>query len=142
MPKKGKLKGFEELSPERVGTDLFGHLHRGDKVALTSRIQNLQTQEYVDALSARGLQVRLVTNQTGVEDFCFLASAKKELAGMTRSTYVGWAGILGNASKVWSYSIDSEDTRNALGQNGTFLHHSWKNPLLRNRIEFVSFTQT
>lgn len=141
MPTRGKRKGFEELSPERTGSDLFGHLHRGEKVALTSRLQNPQTQEYVDALNSRGLQVKLIANQTGVEDFCFLASAQKEFAGMAISTYATWAAVLGNATKVWLYSIDSNYTRNAMGKNHTFFRHSWNNPSLKDRIEFVTFSE-
>jgi hypothetical protein len=36
MPKVGKLKGFEELSPNKTVYELFAHLHPGDKVAITT----------------------------------------------------------------------------------------------------------
>jgi hypothetical protein len=141
MPRKGKQKGFEELNPNQTALELFGHLKRGDGVAMTSRVNNQAAQAYVQAFQARGLSVRMVTNQTGVQDFCFLAKAQKELAGMARSTFLVWAAILGNATTNWLYSIDSQNTRKALGEEA-LVGHDWrtKGGDLQRRIRFVHFT--
>jgi hypothetical protein len=137
LPRKGKQKGYEELSPNQTAFELFGHLQPGEKIAMTSRWNNPAAQAYLETLKERGLTVRMITNQTGVQDFCFLANAKKELAGMARSTFLEWAAILGNASVSWLYSIDSEDTRKALGDQA-LMDHQWTNPELK-RLRFASF---
>jgi hypothetical protein len=91
---------------------LFGHLQVGDKIAMTTRWHNPLSQAYVDALMARGLNVRIVTNQTGVQDFCFLQSAQKELVGVAKSTYVRWAAYLGNATRARLYAVVHDKNKN------------------------------
>lgn len=111
MPKRVVTLGFEELSPKKISEDLLGNLTAGDSVAITSRFTNEAVDTIVNALLARNIQVRVVTNQTAEEDFCFLMMAKKELVGIAKSTYVQWAGILGDADLVRMYIVDSPVTR-------------------------------
>jgi hypothetical protein len=111
MPKRGVSLGFEELSPLKISEDLLGNLTAGDKVAITSRFVNDAVDEIVHSLRSRDVQVRVITNQSAEEDFCFLKMAKKELVGIAKSTYVRWAGILGDADLVRLYIVDSPVTR-------------------------------
>lgn len=79
--------GYEELSPQRMAQELLGHVPAGSKVAIASRGE-AYVDLYVKALRERGLQVRTTpANHSGVEDFCFLLQAKRELVGTMRSTY-------------------------------------------------------
>ncbi len=134
MPKQGVKLGFEELSPRKISDDLLGNLTAGDKVAITSRFVNEAVDEIVNALRARDIQVRVVTDQSTEEDFCFLKTAKKELVGIAKSTYVRWAGILGDAEFVRLYMVDSPVTR-AKGQTIQRLINLTNNPDL-SRIRF------
>jgi hypothetical protein len=134
MPRKGRLKGYEELSPNQTAHQLFGHLGRGDKVAITTRFDTSAAGPYVEALERRGIQVRVVTNQTDTQDFCFLMQAQKEMVGLTRSTFFLWAGFLGNCSRVRAYSVDSPDRRQAVPN--VFDHYNWTNPELQSRVFF------
>ena len=131
MPKRGVALGFEELSPRKISEELLRDLTAGDKVAITSRFVNKAVEDIVDSLSARGIKVRVVNGQSPEEDFCFLLKAEKELVGFAKSSYVRWAGILGNAALVRMYSVDSPATRR-ISQNLT-IHYV--NPLL-SRIHF------
>ena len=79
---------------------------RGDKVAIISRFPLEQAQEYVHALTERGLKVRFIQNQTGIQDFCFLMHTQKEMVGISISTYFKWAALLSNASRIVAYSLD------------------------------------
>ena len=106
MPKHAIRKGFVDLEPAQVATDLFGHLHPGDKVAIITRFAK-HAQLHKHALEARGLQVRVIEGQNGVEDFCFMMSAKKEIIGAALSTYLQWGAILSNATRVVAYSVTS-----------------------------------
>jgi len=63
-------------------------------VAITTRIENKLVTDVVKALEGRGIKARVITRQSGVEDFCFLLKAKKELAGMARSTYAQFATMI------------------------------------------------
>jgi hypothetical protein len=138
MPRKGKKKGYEELSPNQTAHELFRHLSPGSKVAITSRQHNPAAQAYVDVLQERGLKVRIIADQSSVQDFCFLASSQKELGGSAMSTFLVWAAILGNATVNWLYSIDSDDTRRARGDEA-LIDYGWSNPQLQRRIRFVHF---
>lgn len=81
-----KSRGFEELDPVRVAKKLMGHLQPGQKVAITTRFADEPLiQEYIHELERRKLRVRLVVNQTGVQDFCFLLRAQQELMGVAKS---------------------------------------------------------
>jgi hypothetical protein len=140
MPRKGIKFGFEELGPNQTANDLFRNLQAGDKVAITSRFsEHPSLQPYVDAFQSRGVQVRVIANQTAVEDFCFLMHAKKELVGNAVSTFSIWAGFLGNASKVRLYSIDSEWTRAGLFADRVFKYYNWTHPKLRDKVFFELF---
>jgi hypothetical protein len=168
MPRKGKQKGYEELSPNQTVSQLFGHLPPGSKIAMTSRIvDHPMTQAYVDAFERRGFQWRILSsNQTGVQDFCFLQSSQRDLAGMARSTFVRWAAILGTSTRssssgsgsgsssshhqqyhdshiqrtTWLYSIDSNDTRNALGDQALVDYNWTYHPELQSKIRFVHYS--
>jgi hypothetical protein len=108
MPRRGKIGGFAELGPEQTANDLFGHLKTGDKVAIVSRFSKEHAQSHIDALERRGLQVRYVTGQTGVQDFCFLMSTQKEMIGPLISTYFAWASFLSNSTRIVAYSLGSK----------------------------------
>jgi hypothetical protein len=134
MPKRGIALGFEELSPRKISEELLRNLTTGDKVAITSRFINTAVEDIVNLLSARGIQVRVVNGQSSEEDFCFLLKAEKELVGFAKSSYVRWAGILGNASIVRMYSVESPATRR-ISQNLTI---RYTNPLL-SRIHYERY---
>lgn len=132
------LAGFEELSPNQTAHGLFRNLHPGDKVAITSRYNDHPSvQPYVDALIDRGIRVRVITGQTGVEDFCFLMHAQKELVGIAESTYATWAAHLGNAKRARFYSMDSQSRRRSpVFSERVFFHYNWTNPILKKKEYF------
>lgn len=130
MPKKWNSYGFHEADPMQAANDLFGHLHEGDKIAIVTRFGGTSAQSYVDAFEARGLKVRVVDGQDGPADFCFLMSAKKEVVGMFLSTYLMWAGYLGNATRVIAYSMAS--SKHALGKPT----HNATSPGLKGKFDF------
>lgn len=134
MPRAGKGLGFEELGPTQTARDLFGHLNPGDKVAILSRFSQESSQPYIDALVQRGLQVRFITGQSGVQDFCFLMSAQKEMIGIAISTYFVWASYLSNCTRVVAYSLDTPERQQ---QDRPFLSYDFTNPGLQSRIHFV-----
>ena len=87
MPRRGKRKGYEELNPNQTVDELFGHLPSGSKIAMTTRSYSSGqndpiVHEYTEAFERRGFQWRIISNQSGVQDFCFLMSTKYELAGI------------------------------------------------------------
>ena len=157
-------RGFEELSPYQTAHELFGHLQAGDRIAMTTRWHNPLSQAYVDAMTARGLVVRVVTNQTGVQDFCFLTSAQKELVGVAKSTYVRWAAYLGNATRARLYAVVHNHDNHSTGDknsssattNETFSsttdvmdhmtrrqwNYSWTHPELRSRLRLELYETT
>jgi len=135
MPRVGKRLGFEELSPNKTASELFSHLQAGDKVAITSRMPE-SVGEYVAALEARGLVVRVIKEQSQGADFCFLLKAQKELIAPARSTFSSWAGMLGDAKKVTLYSVDSPHTRKS---GDPFVNYNYTNEKLRSRISFQLF---
>lgn len=109
---KADKKGFkEELSANKTANELFAHLKPGERVAITTRFEDATARSYVDALERRGLKVRVISGQTGPEDFCFLMSAKKELVGSPISKFFMWAALLGDAKRVRSYAVDSPARR-------------------------------
>lgn len=79
----------------------------GEKVAITTRFGGTHVKPYIQALERRGLQARVVEGQSGVQDFCFLLSAQKELVGTRKSTFVQWAAWLGGAKQVELYEPES-----------------------------------
>lgn len=129
MPRVGKRKGYEELSPNKIAWELFGHLNPSDKIAVATRFGGDNVAPYVSALEERGLQVRVIQNQTGTEDFCFLMSARKELVGSLLSTYVDWAAYLGDTKRVNLYRVLSPNTRAR-----SFPLFNWTHPKLKDRV--------
>ena len=128
--------GFEELSPHKVAHEVFAKLQSGDKVAITTRIANSVAQGYVDALKERGIHARLVTGQTGVQDFCFLLHAQKELVGHARSTYVGWAALLGTRAPARFYLVDNFGIRQRHPNFQERFTYNWTTPELQRRVRF------
>lgn len=106
LPGRATKLGFQELGPKQTAQELFGHLAPGDKVAIVSRFPQEHAQKYVHALTERGLKVRFIQNQTGIQDFCFLRHTQKEMVGISISTYFKWAALLSNASRIVAYSLD------------------------------------
>lgn len=122
-----RKKGFEELSPNKTANELFRHLRKGDKVAITTRFGGKHVEPYVSALEERGLQVRVIHGQSAVEDLCFLMSAKKELVGTIKSSYVRWAAMLGDMERVELY--DMQDPKRK-----TLSHPNFTDPRLKRRF--------
>lgn len=134
MPKyKGTL---EEATPNQTAFELFGHLKAGDRVAITSRFNNEHVQLYVDALRARKIDVRVIQGQSGIQDFCFLTKARKELIGNFQSTFVFWAAILGDARKVLLYTLDSPSLKERFGMTRKDrFEYQWNSESLRDRVK-------
>jgi hypothetical protein len=135
---------FQESSPNQTASQLFGHLQPGEKVAITSRYLNDLTLDYVRALEQRGLQGRVISNnQTGLEDFCFLKRAQKEMVGSSMSTFARWAAILGNAQRVQLYVTDApgmwmKKKRKFSKPISSILlddNFTWTNPKVLSRIQ-------
>jgi len=134
LSEKGRPRTkLSELDPHQTADELFGHLHEGDKIAIISRFNEEEAKPYIDALTAdpRGLRVRFLSGQSGTEDFCFLASAQKEMVGSIYSTYLFWAGALSNATRVLGYAVDSFAFR-----VNRKAHYNFTHPLLSSRMEF------
>jgi hypothetical protein len=125
--------GFTELGPQQTAEELFGGLSRGDKVAMLSRFKTGDVQQYVQALEDRGTQVRLISGQTPVQDFCFLKNAKKEVVGSEISTFFVWAAYLGR-SKVRSYFVQSNEKA---GRTGGY---EWQDPVLKERYTYQFYS--
>jgi hypothetical protein len=94
MPNAYNNLGFRELNPYQTSTELLGHLKAGDKVAIVSRFDEHSLANFTGALIDRGLHVRFISGLSGVQGFCFLKSASKELVGGNRSTYFLMASML------------------------------------------------
>ncbi len=137
MPRRGKQKGYEEIPPNQ-SVELFSSTPT-KKVAIATRIYNEKAQAYFEVLSKEGWTPRVVHNQTGTQDFCFLQHANHLIGGI-RSTFAMWAGLLGNASRFTLYSINCTETLAALGEKEVFLDYTFITPELNNRIRFVTVT--
>jgi hypothetical protein len=143
-------RGYEELDPLRTATQL---LNGSKRVAIASRFPNhAKTMEYQKALEAQGISTRIVGNQTGVQDFCFLKHAK-ELVGLSESTFAFWAGYLGiskndnnnnnsttiTQQQVRLYTVESpQRKRHFIKQLGTNLVH-WTHPVLKDRFHYETY---
>jgi hypothetical protein len=128
-------RGYEELSPKKTAKEL---LKGSAKVAITTRFANHSyALAYVDALQSQGIQARITTDShKAVEDFCFLKRADR-LVGQSQSTFLQWAGFLGNASRVRLYTVESP--QNSLQKKGgqvSFLPFNWTHPMLKDRINY------
>ncbi len=116
----------------------MGHLHSGQKVAITTRFANDPIMEvYERAMQERGFHVRVISNQTGVQDFCFLLRAQQELLGVAKSTYARWAAYLGDAKQVQLYALDNPGSTEFIHQTMRF---PWSHPELKRRIRFPVFS--
>ena len=133
--KKAWRLGFEETSANKTAYELFAHLNAGDKVAITSRFSNRGIQEYVDKFHERGIIVRVISDQTAEQDFCFLMSTVKEMVGMAMSTYAIWAGYLGNSTSVRLYTVESSFRKARFGKSWHF-SYNYSNPDLQRRYSF------
>lgn len=129
MPRRGKKLGFEELSPNKTATELFADLNSSDKIAIITRFGGDKVAPYVSALEQRGLQVRVIENQTGTQDFCFLMTAQKEIVGTSMSTFAQWAAYLGDMKRATLYHVQSPHSR---PQPATPL--TWTHPKLKDRV--------
>ena len=137
MPRRAKHLGFEELSPNKTANELFGHLGKGDKVAIISRFSTSPTlQQYLEALERRGIQARVITGQDGTEDFCFLMHAQRAMVGTAQSSYLQWAAFLGSPTKAVGYSVDSPSRRRRHGGKTPFYHFNYTHPDLASRFSF------
>ena len=136
--------GLKDISPSQTADVLLKHLERKDKVAITTRVFNEKLQRHVDALRAKGLQVRIIQGQSGPQDFCFLLKSKKELVGNYQSTFFFWAALLGRASNVRLYTSDSPQLRQRYLNSTSVLKrrflHNWSHPDLRNRLHQLLIT--
>lgn len=130
------LKGYQELDPKTTAELLFANLRPGDKIAIVSRFTDT-VQPYVVALESRGLNVRVIRNQTSVQDFCFLQSTKRELVGGKMSTFVNWAAVLGDADRARLYAVNSSWTRKR--GEGFFSHYTSSRKELRDRFVFETY---
>jgi hypothetical protein len=136
-----RYNGFEETSPNKTSNELFGHLNVGDKVAIVAWQATVALRDYVPVLEKRGLQVRVI-HQSGMEDFCFLKKAQKEIAGSAVSTYARWAAFLGDAKRVQFYVLDGHGMRVGIEKktndcvSSMFENFSWTNPELKSRVQF------
>jgi hypothetical protein len=111
MPDNYQGLGFRELDPNQTSTELLGHLRAGDKLAIVSRFDESLLDNFTTVLLQRKLQVRFITGLTGVQGFCFLKSASKELLGGNRSTYFLMSSMLNDhVSNVTIYCLNYTST--------------------------------
>jgi hypothetical protein len=127
--------GLDDLSPEEIATRLFGHLQPGDKIAITGRDlgnggNGTGSYNVVQALEGRGLIVRVMSESSPMEDFCFLKSAKKELVGVFSSSFVHWAAYLGNATISRLYQINFPQAMIMPS-----FHKGYSHPELKSRLK-------
>ncbi len=112
-------------------------------MAVAAFKNNQVVQEYVAALEKRGLRVRVV-GQSGIQDFDFFKKAQKEVVGGATSTFVRWAGLLGDAKKVQFYILDGLGLRDKANISKkpmslvvkVFEEFAWSNPQLQSRVQF------
>ena len=92
---------------------------RAAAAAIVSRsIHGLQP--YVDALQQKqGIAARLITDQSGVQDFCFLMKSRTELVCSWQSTFCRWASVLSNVTSVRYYTLDQNLESSTFSINST-----------------------
>jgi hypothetical protein len=98
--------------------------------------------EYQKALEAQDISTRIISNQSGVEDFCFLKHAT-QLVGLSESTFAFWAGYLGNNAttqrSVTLYTVESPQRKRHFRKKlGTNLVH-WTHPALKDRFHYETY---
>jgi hypothetical protein len=182
MPRKGIQMGYEELSPSDLvhqalsssssslfnnNTDDNNHnqTNTTKKIALVSRYPD-QLDDYVEMLQGAGWTVRVISNQTTMQDFCFLRHTQYRLIGSVRSTFFWWAAVLSsydndndaatrtsttsstppvhNKLQVWAYSMDSPAKRAwALSHNTSVWEtYPFTNPAMTAKFHFPLYTAT
>jgi excinuclease UvrABC helicase subunit UvrB len=120
--------------------ELFGSANYRNytKIAIATRYSgtDLNTRAYIQALVAQGYNVRVMSQNSAMEDFCAMRHAV-DLVGMVRSTFVVWAALLGNHT-ARLYSVDSLSTRKHSQKKGhsVFRTYNWTHPELQRRIQF------
>lgn len=139
MPKKGKQQGFEELSPQKFATELFGSLKAGEKVAFTSRYPANLMVNFTASFESRGIKVRFIEGQNPTQDLCFLMSAQKDFVGCATSSYAAWAAYLGNATKARLYSVKSPHRIARDGNDKYFYRYNWTDTTLQKRVLFQEY---
>jgi len=125
MPRVGHRLKTYELGPNQTAYELLGHLKPGDKVALLSRFQHT-LGPFKEALEGRGIKARIISGQTGPQDFCFIMKATKEIAGSAWSSYVSWASILSSTVKRSILYCNTFHKQ--------FCSHEWQHPKLKSRF--------
>ena len=75
-------------------------------MAITTRIHDNATERCAIAFREKGINARIVSNQTGIEDYCFLTRSEKETIGGVVSTFSRWAMILSPAKSTTFYVSD------------------------------------
>jgi len=97
--KRADALGFRELNPTQTAYQFLDHLQSGEKVAIVGRPSATDLQNFTQALRDRGLQVRFVKGHDSTEDFCFIKTATKEIAGGERSSFFRVAALLSDTVK-------------------------------------------
>ena len=108
--KRDGVSKYAEVTPSSLANFVFRDYLPGTRVAILSRFEH-GLQPYIDALESKNFSVRSITNQTGVEDFCFLMKAKKELVGFHWTTFFRWASFLSDVANVRFYRLDQSMNR-------------------------------
>jgi hypothetical protein len=132
MPRRGKQKGYEEISAQFVNELLHDNNDSTPILIVTPYAPDVKS--YVDVLQNQGKVVHVLANSTPLQDFCMLLSATETIIGVARSTFFLWAGLLGNAPQVRAYSIDSEWKRQS--NSPVYDHYNWTDPELKGRFHF------
>ena len=138
-------QGFHLMDANQTAHELLKDLPAGHRIAVVAPHfgdeRDNKVLDYQTALKAKGLTVRMIRGQSSTQDFCFLRRTQTELIGAKTSTYALWAGLLGNATRVRLYVMDSKWTRNAKSSlKGKILeHYQWKRNDLLDRIRFETY---
>jgi hypothetical protein len=124
---------------------------RVKKIALLSRFASRPDvmDPYVGALQSDGWTVRVIANQTAMQDFCFLQRTSRHLMGPARSTFFKWAALLSGKNDtttrtVTAYSMDTPARRTRTAQRHEPLLESipFTDPVLQREWEFRLFNNT
>jgi hypothetical protein len=162
MPRRGVVLGFEELSPQplvRALSEYYPHTEstsRIKKIALLSRFASRHDvmDPCVTALQNDGWTVRVMVNQSAMQDFCFLQRTSLHLMGPARSTFFKWAALLSGGQDndtvrrrrrtVTAYSMDTPARRAAAAKSQEPLLESilFTNPVLQREWEFRLYNNT
>lgn len=147
MPDRYLTLGFEEVSPHQLIHNMLSldtESNSTDRhVAILSRFASSPgVQEYVSQLAHNGFVPRVVSNQSAVQDFCFLLQSNV-VVGAAKSTYLLWAGLLGSSRKIYAYSINSTHTRQRAREKRTRydFSHTFHRSDLRDKWRFLLLEQ-